>query len=108
MSNLPVHLSCPLGHKCEEARDGAIQRCAWLVQMRGMNPQTGEEADEHGCAMAWLPILLVENARVSRGTSAAVESFRNEMVDASRLSLESNLIAFGAAAVPRLNDRQAP
>lgn len=38
--------------------------------------------------MNWLPVLLVENARVSRGTSAAVESFRNEMVDANKKVLQ--------------------
>lgn len=82
-----TQLTCPLGHKCEEAREGAVHRCAWFVKLRGQNPQTGEELDEYGCAMTWLPVLLVENARVSRGTSAAVESFRNEMVDANKKTL---------------------
>jgi hypothetical protein len=30
--------------------------------------------------MAWMPMLLIENAQQSRQTGAAVESFRNEMV----------------------------
>jgi hypothetical protein len=30
--------------------------------------------------MAWLPLLLVENASQSRQTGAAVESFRNAIV----------------------------
>lgn len=76
-------LSCPLGHKCEEIRDGSISRCSWLVVLAGTNPLNGETLDEKGCAMAWLPVLLVENAKASRGTSAAVESFRNEMVVAN-------------------------
>lgn len=54
--------------------------CAWFVQMRGANPNTGKEVDEHACAVAWLPMLLVENSLHSRHTGAAVESFRNEMV----------------------------
>lgn len=49
--------------------------------------------DERGCAMNWLPVLLVENSRVSRGTSAAVESFRNEMVKASEISHQVLLAA---------------
>ncbi|MDO6385578.1 hypothetical protein [Uliginosibacterium sp. 31-12] len=72
--------SCPLGHKCEEARDGKIHRCAWLIELQGRNPNTGEEKPEKGCAMKWIPVLLVETAGAARGTSAAVESFRNEMV----------------------------
>lgn len=76
-----VELSCPLGHKCEEARDGAVHRCAWFVQLRGRNPNTGEEVDERGCAMAWMPVLLIETAGAARSTSAAVESFRNNMLE---------------------------
>lgn len=89
-----VELSCPLGHKCEDARDGKLIRCAWFVQMRGVNPSTGAETDEHGCAMSWMPVLMVENSRQQRGTAAAVESFRNEMVSANEAS--RTLLAAGA------------
>lgn len=82
-------LACPLGSKCEEVKDGAIHRCAWYTKLAGENPNTGEIVDEHGCAMAWLPVLLVENARTMRGTSAAVESFRNEMVDANQKTVQT-------------------
>lgn len=51
--------------------------------MAGKNPQTGAEQDEEGCAMTWLPVLLIENANTSRSTAAAVESFRNSMVKAN-------------------------
>lgn len=85
---LPVKLSCPLGHKCEEARDGVIHRCVWFIRMQGQHPTTNEILDESGCAMAWTPVLLAENARVQRGTSAAIESFRNEMVSVNQLSLK--------------------
>lgn len=77
---LETVLTCPLGHKCEEARDGKIYRCTWFTQLAGTNPTTGELTDEKACAMAWLPILLVENSMQQRSTSAAVESFRNEVV----------------------------
>lgn len=83
---LKTVLSCPLGHKCQEAKGDTIQQCAWYTKMAGENPQTGEIVDEYGCAMTWLPVLLVENARTNRGTSAAVESFRNEMVNANASS----------------------
>lgn len=78
--------TCPLGSKCEEIKGGAIHRCAWFTKLAGTNPQTGEEVDEHGCAMTWLPILLIENSKMQRGTGAAVESFRNEMAKASESS----------------------
>tara|TARA_R100001460_G_scaffold39652_1_gene74488 strand:- start:1409 stop:1708 length:300 start_codon:yes stop_codon:yes gene_type:complete len=60
--------------------------CAWFIQIRGTNPNTGEEVDDWGCAMAWMPMLLIENAQQSRQTGAAVESFRNEMVKSNDLN----------------------
>lgn len=60
--------------------------CAWFVQMRGTDPNTGKEIDEHSCAMSWMPMLLVENALHARHTGSAVESFRNEMVKANESS----------------------
>ena len=60
--------------------------CAWFVSMRGTDPNTGKEVDEYSCGIAWLPMLLVENAAQSRQTGAAVESFRNEMVKGAQES----------------------
>lgn len=56
--------------------------CLWFIQLRGTHPQTGEAIDEHDCAMRWLPILLIENAKEVRQGAAAVESFRNAAVGA--------------------------
>lgn len=94
-------LTCPLGHKCQEAKGEHIEQCAWFTKLSGENPQTGEQTDEFGCAMTWLPILLVENARTNRSTSAAVESFRNEMVNANNSS-QQLLIAAANFAQPKL------
>lgn len=73
---LDVQSNCPLNgfEKCKTTG------CAWFIQVRGMNKNTGEDVDEWGCAVAWLPVLLIENASQSRQTGATVESFRNEMV----------------------------
>lgn len=60
--------------------------CAWFMQVRGMNPNTGAEVDEWGCAVAWMPVLLIENSQQQRHTGAAVESFRNEMVKSNEVN----------------------
>jgi hypothetical protein len=67
--------------------------CAWFVHMRGTDPNSGKEVDEHSCSMAWMPMLLVENALHTRHTGAAVESFRNEMVKANQTSQDLLLSA---------------
>ncbi len=65
---------CPLLQK-----DCVELQCSWFTQVRGTNPNTGKEVDEWGCAVAWLPVLLIENSQQQRQTGAAVESFRNEV-----------------------------
>ena len=73
--------SCPLGSKCTTmVDDDTIEKCAWLVEIAGKNPQTDEEIKEEKCALAWMPILAIENSKQQRATSHAVESARNEQV----------------------------
>ncbi len=69
---------CPLiQKKCVE------HKCAWYTCVRGTNPNTGEEIDDWRCAVSWMPMMTVEIAQKSNQTGAAVESFRNEVVEAN-------------------------
>jgi hypothetical protein len=71
--------------------------CAWFMQIKGTNPNSGESVDEWGCSMAWMPMLIIENSQQQRGTSAAVESFRNEMVKNNEVGQRVLLAAAGLA-----------
>lgn len=73
----PENLWCPMWRKpmCK-----VCHTCPMWTQMRGSNPNTGEAVDKWDCALAFGPMLAVENAQQSRQTGAAVESMRNEMV----------------------------
>ena len=55
-------------------------QCAWFTKVQGTNPQTGKDIEDWGCAVAWLPMLAIENSQTNRMSGAAVESFRNEVV----------------------------
>jgi hypothetical protein len=79
---------CPLVKK-----DCIGLQCSWFTLVRGQNPNTGKEVDEWACAIAWLPVLLIENSQQQRSTGAAVESFRNEMVKANESSQQVLLAA---------------
>lgn len=81
---LNVKHNCPLNsfEPCKQLE------CAWFVKLTGQDPNTGKSIDEFGCAMAWMPMLLIENAQQSRQTGAAVESFRNEIVKQNQTSHE--------------------
>jgi len=60
--------------------------CAWFVKVEGYDINTGKRLDEWNCTVALLPMLHIENSGMQRQTSAAVESFRNEMVKSTEIS----------------------
>jgi hypothetical protein len=62
--------------------------CAWFLKITGKHPNTGEDIDDWGCSIAWMPILMIENSQQQRSTGAAVESFRNEMVKANESTMQ--------------------
>lgn len=73
---------CPLlNKKCIK------HQCIWYNMLQGKHPQTGQNVQEWGCSIAWLPLLLVENTGKQIQTNASVESFRNEMVKANMVTL---------------------
>lgn len=86
--------NCPLNgfNPCKQLE------CAWFLQIQGTNPNTGQEINEWGCAISWLPILTIENSQQQRQTGAAVESFRNEMVKANETGQR---VLLAAAGVPQ-------
>lgn len=89
---------CPLmgGEECVEdgaIRNGELVKCRFWINVIGKDPQTGQEINNGDCAMAWTPVLLIENSKVNRETGAAVESFRNEMVKANETNTQVLLAA---------------
>lgn len=71
--------TCPLlKKKCIK------HKCVWYNMLQGTHPQNGLPVQEWGCSIAWMPLLMVENARHVQGTQAATESFRNEMVKSNK------------------------
>jgi len=90
---MKIVLTCPLGHTCEKAVDGYIERCAWYTNIKGKDPQSEEIIDQWKCAMTWQPILLVENAQTNRGQTQALESFRNEVVAGQQILDHNKLIS---------------
>lgn len=74
-SRLPDKDVCPL------LKSACIEgRCKFWTHVQGKHPQTGADVDRFDCAISWGPTLLIENASRVRQSSAAIESFRNEVV----------------------------
>jgi hypothetical protein len=70
-------LKCPLWKKPMEQ---VCHTCPWWMHLRGRDDNKGGEIDQWGCAVAFLPGLLITNATMTRGAAAATESLRNDLV----------------------------
>ena len=44
-----------------------------------VNKENGEKVQEWKCAIAWMPILMIENAGEVKAVAGYMESFRNEV-----------------------------
>lgn len=75
---------CPLIKK-----DCLQLKCNWFIQMRGTNPNTGEEINEWGCTLSWLPTLIIENCTQARRVGAATQSFKEEYVKANERTVKT-------------------
>jgi hypothetical protein len=81
MAQIPhadVGLVCPL-HKKDVSK--VCHSCPMWTHIRGNNPNDGTAMDSWQCAIAWLPILMIEAAQQTRQAGAAVESLRNRLVE---------------------------
>jgi len=65
---------CPfIGKKCVEAK------CRFWTHLLGKNPQGDGVIDKFGCAIEFLPILLVENAQMIRQTAASTDKVATQV-----------------------------
>jgi len=80
---------CPL-HKVDTST--VCHKCPWWTRVIGKNPQSEEMIDDWRCAIALLPMLIIEGAQQTRQAGAAVEGLRNELVKgvAKAVSLASH------------------
>jgi hypothetical protein len=78
-------IRCPYTGFAKSCLDGVVKhKCPKWVRVLGRHPQTGAEMDRYDCSDALVPLLLIENALVSRQTAAAIEDFRNNVISLNR------------------------
>lgn len=77
---METKIVCPLGCECQHVVGDHVEQCAWYVEMEGKSPQDGKDIKQSKCAMAWQPILMIENSLQTREVSRSVQSLRNETV----------------------------
>ena len=85
-----------------------LYRCPWYIQVKGYDANLGKEVENWGCAIAWMPALMINTANEVRQGAAATESFRNDMVKqgqeaqkvliAAKLGIPQNFLGGGNAS----------
>lgn len=90
---------CPLWRgPCREGK------CRWYVHVLGKNPQTEETINRPGCAVEFLPMLLIENAQQARQTGASIDRFNNDMVTMNGIAAVQHQLFAATDDAPRLID----
>ncbi len=80
-----LKIKCPYTAFKMKCFDGVTKHgCPKWVEITGTNPQTGEMMHRSACAGSMAHFLLLENSQMQRQTAAAIDSFRNEMVQLNR------------------------
>jgi hypothetical protein len=81
---------CPLGAVCEEVKkDGKIYRCPWYTKLQGKDPLSDKIFDEWKCAIAWLPIIMLENAQTNRGQTEVLSAMREESLNRQNAAISA-------------------
>ena len=95
----------PEGMRCPEMGGAPCMKreCVKYIQLRGTNPNTGEELDGWQCAAVWHVMVMIENTQQAKQHGAAIESFRNEMVAANQRGQAALVSALSRVQVPMRN-----
>lgn len=73
---------------CPLLRGPCIEKkCKFWTHLYGKNPQSDSLIDKFGCAIEFLPILLVENAQMIRQAAASTDKVATQ-VNVSNMILE--------------------
>lgn len=82
--------------------DGELHACCFWVTVQGKHPQTGEVMNTSDCSFSLLPVLMIQTSKTTMEVGAAIESFRNEMVEANKAAA----LAFINASKPQSTQKQ--
>ena len=80
-------------------------QCRWYIKLLMNDPQKpGKVIDEFGCAVEWLPVLLIENSNQTRQAGASIDGLRNEAGRGAG-ALIAHLLVGGKQMPPQLEEK---
>jgi hypothetical protein len=66
------------GEFCPLVKGACVRdACAFWTEVRGTHPQTGVEISQPACAVAWIPLLMIDQTQQIRHQAAAADQARN-------------------------------
>jgi hypothetical protein len=68
--------------------DCVEKKCRFWTHLYGKDPQSDQTIDKFGCAIEFLPVLLVENAQMIRHAAASTDKVANQVFAGNKI-LES-------------------
>lgn len=76
-------MTCPLNGKlCKDGVRADFEdqkkQCRWWTHVAGKDPQSEKVIDHYDCAMAWVPVVVLESSQMTRHMTATTQEFRNE------------------------------
>jgi hypothetical protein len=66
-------------------KDCVEGKCRMWTHLLGKNPQGEGTVDKFGCALEFLPILLVENAQMMRMAAASTDKVANQVATGNKI-----------------------
>jgi hypothetical protein len=99
------NMKCPLWKKPMKQ---VCHTCPWWKLIRGKHPQSEETFDQWGCAIEWLPVLLVENSQMQMQTAAAVDKVATEVNNANEQQTALRAELVGSVVRTMITASRAP
>lgn len=104
-----IEMNCPLNGKVciggvrsdFEGVDkvGNKLTCRWWTHVKGQHPQEDRSMDHYDCAVAWIPVTVLEVSKQSRSTSAEVHNIVNGIAAILPAETRKHYIAATGGAV---------
>jgi hypothetical protein len=65
----------------QDEKTGERGKCVWWKHVTGKDPQSEKQLDLFDCAIAWMPVIGLENSQRIMHVGVATQEVRNTLID---------------------------
>jgi hypothetical protein len=98
---------CVNGHtkSMGEYMDGEQNICRFWTHIAGKDPQSERMLDQWDCSLAWMPMLMIENAQMTRQVVASVDRNNNTFFAALPPNVQNKITSQSSGMRNLLNEK---